>query len=76
LTSEPYQPIDCLLHDRIEAHATLRETVRITYRDGDRVVEVSDRIVDWFASDGVEYMRIGNGTVVRLDRVVSVSKEM
>ena len=70
--SDDYQPIDCTLHDRIEAHATLHETVRIVYRDGDRVVEVTDRIADWFAKNGAEYMRIANGTVVRLDRVVSI----
>ena len=74
MSEDTYQPIDCTLHDRIEAHATLHETVRIVYRDGDRVVEIRDRIIDWFVKDGAEYMRIANGAVVRLDRVVSMTR--
>jgi transcriptional antiterminator Rof (Rho-off) len=73
-SNDPYQPIDCTLHDRIEAHATLHETVRISYQDGDRVVDVNDRIVDWFVKDGAEFMQLAGGPVVRLDRVLSVSR--
>lgn len=67
-----YEPIDCSLHDRIEEHATLHKDVRIVYRNGMDVTEVTDRITDWFAKDGEEFMRTANGLTVRLDRIVSI----
>ena len=69
---EAYQPIDCSLHDRIEAHASLGESVQITYREGDRVVTTTDRITDWYVEDGAEYLRTSTSLIVRLDRLVSV----
>src|SRR5688572_23267984 len=52
----PYQPIDCLLHDRIEAAATERRVVRMVYESEAGVVQTDDRITDWFAQDGAEYL--------------------
>jgi Rho-binding antiterminator len=72
VSEDSYQPIDCTLHDRIEAHASLRKTVRIVYREGDRVLQIDDRIIDWFAKDGAEYMRVAGGPVIRLDHVRSI----
>ena len=73
MKAEEYEPIDCTLHDRIEAHASLGETVPITYREGDRILTTTDRIVDWFVSDNAEYMRTATDLIVRLDHVVSIA---
>ena len=78
--SEPYQPIDCSLHDRLEDLAVRRRPVRIRHRDGSAsgdgvggdVVELDDVIVDWFARDGAEYLRTAGGVEIRLDRIVEV----
>jgi Rho-binding antiterminator len=69
----PYSPIDCSLHDRLESAATLRKPVRIAYRDSlNDLVCLEDRIVDVFGRGGIEFMKLENGTVVRLDDVASV----
>lgn len=69
----PYLPIDCSLHDRLEALATLRRPCRIRYSGADGGPhEVVDRIADVFAADGEEFLRTAGGVTVRLDRVVGV----
>jgi transcriptional antiterminator Rof (Rho-off) len=71
--SDAYHPIDCGLHDRLLAIATLRRTVGLRFLDGDGVpVEARDRVVDVFTRDGAEYLRTSEGTEVRLDRLLEV----
>lgn len=71
--SRIYIPIDCEFHDVLEAAATLRRNVAIDYRDdeGNRRV-VDARIADLFARDGAEYMRLDDGSLIRLDKLVSI----
>lgn len=68
--SAPYTPIECSLHDRLEALATLGRSCRVVYRDdkgSER--EVEGRIVDLFARGGVEYIRMDSGVEIRMDRL-------
>jgi len=68
-----YVPINCEFHDVLEATATLRRIVTIRYRDEDGALRSVDaRIVDFHAKDGVETLHLDDGTVIRLDRIVSV----
>jgi Rho-binding antiterminator len=71
--STDYQPIDCSLHDRLEALATLRQECDVVYRDvdGERR-ETRERIVDVFARAGEELVRLESGTEIRLDRLEAV----
>lgn len=69
--SGDYRPIDCGLHDRLEAAATVRRTGLLRYFDGHRLVEVRDRLADVFARDGAEFVRTAAGVEVRLDDIVS-----
>jgi transcriptional antiterminator Rof (Rho-off) len=72
-SDQPYRPIDCSLHDRLESAATLRKRVCIAYRSSDNeLLQVEDRIVDIYTRDGVEFMGLGNGTEIRLDDIDSV----
>lgn len=68
-----YVPIDCEFHDVLEAVATLRRVVAIDHLDdeGNRRV-VDARIADLFARDGAEYMRLDDGSLIRLDKLVSI----
>lgn len=68
-----YHPIDCGLHDRLEAHATLGRVVRIVVR-GQRGTtrEFQDRLVDVFARGDEEFVRTAGGELIRLDRLESV----
>ncbi|HSJ25767.1 MAG TPA: hypothetical protein VK929_13915 [Longimicrobiales bacterium] len=68
-----YQSLSCSLHDRLEAAATLKRTVRICYlaADGGQVEE-RVAIADIQTRDGAEYLLLSSGTQVRLDRIISV----
>jgi len=71
---QPYQPIDCNYYDRLEAWATLRTVCRILYRDeNEQQQEASAIIEDVYTALKVEYMRLDNGLVIRLDKLVAVN---
>ena len=70
--SDDYLPIDCSLHDRVEDLAVRRKIVRIRHEDDAGPAELDDSIADWFARDGVEYLRTGSGMTIRLDRVLEI----
>ena len=61
-----YRPIDCSLHDQLEAAATLRRTVQIVYERDGETIETADRILDIFTRDGAEFLKL-SATEVRLD---------
>ena len=68
-----YEPIDCSLHDELEARATRGRRCAIRFRgDDDAVREVTDRIVDVFAREGEEFIRLSSGEEIRLDRLEAV----
>ena len=68
-----YRPIDCSLHDRLEAASTLRKIVAISYRTAQgELVEIEDRILDIFSRDGAEYLRLSSTADIRLDDLCSV----
>jgi Rho-binding antiterminator len=73
MSADPsYRPLECGLHDRLESLATLGRQVRIRYLAGRSEAETSDRIVDVFARDGAEYVRLASGPEIRLDRLRTV----
>lgn len=67
--SDPYLPIDCGLHDHLEAWAVRRVRCHIRIRDA---ADVEARIDDLFARDGAEFARLSSGDVVRLDRIEEI----
>lgn len=69
-----YIPVDCDFHDELEALATLRQVCQITYRNADnQVVDVQGQIVDIYTADRAEFLKLKNGTEIRLDQIVSVN---
>jgi len=71
-----YRPIDCSVHDRLEAFSVLRTPCRIRWRDASgRERASSGRILDVFARAGAEYLRLDDGTEVRLDRLREVEPD-
>lgn len=72
MNEAPYTPIDCSLHDRLEAAATLKRRVLLRYDAGDEEVEENAEIADIHTRDGAEYLVLSSGTRVRLDRIVSL----
>ena len=68
-----YRPIDCGVHDRLESFSVLRTRCRIDFHAADGTARsVNGRISDIFARDGAEYLRLDDGTEIRLDRLRTV----
>ncbi len=69
-----YQPIDCDYYDRLEAWATMRTVCLLVFLDETGTEQtVSGRIEDLYALNKVEYLRMDNGLLIRLDHLLSVN---
>ncbi|MDZ7778537.1 MAG: hypothetical protein U5R14_01190 [Gemmatimonadota bacterium] len=70
-----YRPIDCSVHDRLEAFAVSRTDCRVTYTDpATEERTITGRIVDVFTRDGAEFLRMDEGSEIRLDRLRSCER--
>ena len=68
-----YQPINCELHDVLEAAATLRKQVSVVSAAPDGVSTRREaRITDIFGKDRIEYVVLDNGETIRLDQLTEV----
>jgi Rho-binding antiterminator len=68
-----YLPINCEFHDLLESLATSRKPVHIDFRDEEGVVRhLVASMTDVFARDGAEYLSLGTGETLRLDRLMEV----
>ncbi len=73
LPESDYQPIDCEAHDRLLAWATLGQRCQVIYRDATGArFQVHDRILDVYTEGRAEYLRLSQGTIVRLDQLIQV----
>ena len=69
-----YIPISCSFHDRLEAAATMRRPVTLSYAGFDGEIEVTGQIVeDVFTREGAEYLRLNSGLELRLDSLRSLN---
>lgn len=70
---DAYTPVSCDFQDVLESLATLRQKCQIIYRDGtDELVEVQGLIVDIYAANKADFLKLDDGTEIRLDKIVSV----
>jgi Rho-binding antiterminator len=70
---DSYTPVSCDFSDELESRATLRQECHIVYRnDADEKVEAEGLIVDIYAANHADYLKLQDGTEIRLDRIVSV----
>jgi Rho-binding antiterminator len=71
---DEYVLVSCDFQDHLEAWSTLRQNCQIIYRDADnKQIEVQGRIVDIYAADKADFLKLDDGTVIRLDKIVSVN---
>ena len=69
-----YIPIDCNFYDELEALATLKKQSVIIYKNEIGVVVTKDAILKtFFTQDKTEYAELNDGTVFRLDNLVSLN---
>ena len=67
---KPYIPPACSFTDHLEAAAVLHQISRITYiDDANQQQEIQAIIVDIYATDGADWCKFDNGTVIRLDQI-------
>lgn len=70
---DEYRLVDCGFHDQLEALATLRQPCQIRYCNAaEETVEVQDQIADVYAANKAEFLKLKDGTEIRLDRLLSV----
>lgn len=73
---DKYRLVDCGFHDRLEALATLRQPCQIIYCNAaGEIVEVHDQIVDIYAANKADFLKLKDGTEIRLDRLISVDRK-
>ncbi|BAY43722.1 hypothetical protein SAMD00079811_13030 [Scytonema sp. HK-05] len=71
---DAYIPVSCDFHDELEALATLRQECRIVYSNAaNELVEVQGLIVDVYAANKADFLKLKDGTEIRLDKIVSVN---
>jgi Rho-binding antiterminator len=71
---DAYIPVNCDFHDELEALATLRQECQIVYHNAtNEVIEVCNRIVDVYAANKADFLKLKDGTEIRLDRIVSLN---
>lgn len=73
MPADRYRPIDCAVHDVLEASAVRRTVCRIRLREGSGEREVLTTIDDVYSRDGAEWADLGDGSRVRLDQFIEVA---
>ena len=69
-----YKLINCSFHDELEALAILRQMCKIIYQtEDDTILEVDSQIVDVYAANQEEFIKLKDGNKIRLDRLISVN---
>ncbi len=65
-----YTPVSCDLHAHLEEIATRQRQCRITYRESaDKLTQVRGKITEFYAAEGLDWCRLGNGRLIRIDRI-------
>lgn len=74
MSADSYRPIDCDFHDQIESLATTRHPVHLTFKDEGGGLATRDGIIEdvYTAPTKEEFLRMDDGTTVRLDRITDV----
>jgi Rho-binding antiterminator len=71
--ADGYEPVDCSLHDRLEELATLRQPCELEFSTESGGRETARGVIrDVYTEGGAEYVRLGDGPTVRLDRIAAV----
>lgn len=69
----PYQLVSCSFYDELEAIATLSRICTIRYRtETGEAVSIESKIIDLYSANKSEFLKLQDGTEIRLDRLISV----
>ncbi|WP_072016231.1 OsmC family protein [Leptolyngbya sp. KIOST-1] len=68
----PYRLVSCGFHDELESLATLRRPCVLHYRTpAGTEIRAEGQIIDLFTVDNAEFLRLQDGTKIRLDWLIS-----
>ena len=67
-----YVPIDCSFHDILLDRTTRKSVIELAYLVKEVVQLKRTSIIDVYAKEGEEFLLLGDGEIVRLDRIKSV----
>ncbi len=71
-----YKPISCNYHSVIEHYATKKIFCRLQYyTDINEFITVNTLITDVYTESGEEFIKISDGSFIRLDRIVRIDDE-
>lgn len=73
--ANPYEPIACGAYDQLESLAVKRTVCRIQFVTDGQIESVQSRIVDVFARNKEEFIKIEDRREIRLDRLHSIDGE-
>ncbi|ABW27262.1 hypothetical protein [Acaryochloris marina] len=66
--------VACSFHDELEAWATLRQDCQIIYRDEKGQNQtVNSKIIDVYAANQADFIKLQDGSIIRLDYLISVN---
>lgn len=69
-----YKPINCGLYDELELLSLRKEKVLIKFYDeNSRIVNYESVIADLFSENKVEFLKLANGKIIRLDKLIEVN---
>jgi len=76
VTEETYVPVACEYYDNLTA-AAMRKTFQCftVKSEGDHYENISGVVVDLYSDGGVEYMKLLDGRIFRLDHTVIVGDQ-
>lgn len=68
-----YRSVSCDFYDELEALATLRRPCTLQYHtETGEKTRTEGQIMDLFSVEKAEYLRLRDGTEIRLDRLIAV----
>lgn len=74
MMTEKYIPIDCNYYDRLLEVITRRQEALLVYRNLENVpVAISTTFFDIYTKAGEEFLQLTDGTVIRLDKIISLN---
>ena len=69
-----YKPINCGLYDELELLALKKVKVIIKYKDeNSQIISCESVIADLFSENKVEFLKLSNGKIIRLDNLIEVN---
>jgi len=71
---EKYKPIGCQYYDVLELNASRKTVCTIAFFETEKSVRTVESIIeDVFSKDKEEFLKLADGTEIRLDKILSVN---